>query len=96
MIAAACTRVGRDVTAVARTNGIQVNLPGWQAAPGNAVVREGRAAMGAVEGSPTELADLLRTYAQAGVAQVHIFLDPETPEGIETFGRTLELLDRGG
>jgi hypothetical protein len=32
-------------------------------------------------------------FADEGVDEVHVQLDPETPAGIEQFSRTLELLD---
>jgi hypothetical protein len=51
--------------------------------------------MRAVTGAPEELADHLRKYARAGVTQVQVFLDPDTTAAVETFGRTLDLLDRG-
>jgi len=50
--------------------------------------------MGATGGSPQELAELLWAFAEEGVAEVHVQLDPETPAGIEQFSKTIELLDR--
>ncbi len=43
---------------------------------------------------PEALAEVLRRYAEAGISQVQIWLEPTTVAGIETFGRTLEILDR--
>jgi hypothetical protein len=68
-------------------------LPGWESTPGNPNIRARRLAMGATEGSPQELAELLWRFAEEGVAEVHVQLDPETPRGIEQFSRTIELLD---
>jgi alkanesulfonate monooxygenase SsuD/methylene tetrahydromethanopterin reductase-like flavin-dependent oxidoreductase (luciferase family) len=94
MVDTACRVAGREPASLARTHGLMLDLPGWRDQPGNAVVREGRAAMGAVEGSPDELAELLRRFAAAGIAEVHVHLDPETPAALETFARVLESLDR--
>ena len=50
--------------------------------------------MGATEGDPAQLADALYRFAEEGVSEVHVQLDPETPAGIEQFAKTLEILDR--
>jgi alkanesulfonate monooxygenase SsuD/methylene tetrahydromethanopterin reductase-like flavin-dependent oxidoreductase (luciferase family) len=94
MVDNACRQAGRDPATLERTHGLMLNLPGWQAEPGSAVIRDGRAAMGAVDGSPEEHAELLRRFAAEGVDEVHIQLDPETPARIEAFARTIELLKR--
>lgn len=88
----ACRSAGRDPATLERTHGLMLNLPGWESEPSSALLREGRKAMGAVEGTPESQADLLRRFAAAGVDEVHISLDPETPARIESFGRTIELL----
>jgi len=93
MIDAACVRNGRDPKTLVRTNGLAFNLPGWESTPGNPNIRERRLAMGATEGSPAALAEILWRFAEEGVSEVHVQLDPETPAGIEQFARTLELLD---
>jgi hypothetical protein len=93
MIDTACARNGREPDTLVRTNGVAFDLPGWEATPGNPNVRERRKAMGAVEGAPEELAEILWRFAGAGVSEVHVQLDPETPAGIEQFTKTLELLD---
>lgn len=94
MIDEACVRNDRDPSTLRRTNGVAFDLPGWQSTPGNPAVRARRKAMGAREGDPAELAAVLVGFAEAGVAEVHVQLDPETPAGIEQFARTLEILDR--
>jgi alkanesulfonate monooxygenase SsuD/methylene tetrahydromethanopterin reductase-like flavin-dependent oxidoreductase (luciferase family) len=95
MVDDACAANGRDPSDLGRTNGLMLNLPGWETIASNQAVRERRSAMGAVEGDHDELAELLLRFAAEGVDQVQVQLDPETPAGIEHFGRTLELLDRG-
>jgi hypothetical protein len=72
-----------------------IDLPGWQDQPGNAVLRAPRADLGTVSGSLDEIAATLRRYAEEGVDEVHIQLDPETPAGVETFARVVEVV-RGG
>jgi len=80
---AACAAEGRDPTTLARFAGIAIDVSG-------AVLDEGS---GAHTGSPDELAEILRRYAVAGISQVQVWLEPMTVAGIETFGRTLEILD---
>jgi alkanesulfonate monooxygenase SsuD/methylene tetrahydromethanopterin reductase-like flavin-dependent oxidoreductase (luciferase family) len=95
MLARACETVGRDPATVQLTLGLMVNIPGWQNHPGNPPLRGPRVDMGAAEGPPERFAEVLDAFAREGVSQVHVFLDPDRPASIETFGRTLELLDRG-
>jgi len=92
LIDQACVDSGRDPSTLERTHGLMLNLPNWQSEPNNALIREGRLAMGAVDGSPEEQAALLRRFADVGVDEVHIQLDPETPARIESFARVIELL----
>ena len=46
-------------------------------------------------GSPAEIAAGLRAHAGAGLAHVQVWLEPNTPAGIEAFAPVLEELDRG-
>ena len=46
-------------------------------------------------GSPAEIADGLRAYAAAGISHLQVWLEPNTPSGIEAFAPVLEELDRG-
>ncbi len=93
MIDLACVDNDRDPATLERTNGVAFDLPGWEDTPGNPNTRARRRAMGATEGDPSQLADLLVRFAEVGVAEVHVQLDPETPAGIEQFAKTLEILD---
>jgi alkanesulfonate monooxygenase SsuD/methylene tetrahydromethanopterin reductase-like flavin-dependent oxidoreductase (luciferase family) len=95
MVDEACVKVGRDPKTLQRSHGLMLNVPGWESHPGIDPIRKGRAAMGAVTAGPEEHAELIRQFAAAGIDELHIQLDPETPAAIETFGRTIELLDRG-
>jgi alkanesulfonate monooxygenase SsuD/methylene tetrahydromethanopterin reductase-like flavin-dependent oxidoreductase (luciferase family) len=92
MVDRACLAAGRDPRTLKRSHGAMFNLPGWQDEPGSVIVRQGRAAMGAIEGSPEQLATVLRQYAAAGTNEVHLQLDPETPETIREFGKVLQML----
>jgi alkanesulfonate monooxygenase SsuD/methylene tetrahydromethanopterin reductase-like flavin-dependent oxidoreductase (luciferase family) len=47
-------------------------------------------------GSPAEIAAGLRAYADAGLSHVQVWLEPNTPAGIEAFVPVLEELDRRG
>jgi alkanesulfonate monooxygenase SsuD/methylene tetrahydromethanopterin reductase-like flavin-dependent oxidoreductase (luciferase family) len=90
-VAAACERAGRDPATLEATVCALVRLPGGQGR------RQGdytQAASAPLEGSPEAIADELRAYARAGVAEVQLVLDPITVQSIETLGSTLELLDR--
>jgi alkanesulfonate monooxygenase SsuD/methylene tetrahydromethanopterin reductase-like flavin-dependent oxidoreductase (luciferase family) len=94
MIDSACVQNDRDPATLKRTNGVAFNLPGWESTQGNPNTRARRLAMGATEGDPAQLADVLFRFAEQGVSEVHVQLDPETPAGIEQFAKTLEILDR--
>ncbi len=97
---AVCREVGRDPGTLERTAGVLIDLPMRDPA------RDGRASVsGATEpttkpdppatGSPEELADLLRGYANEGITHAQVSLEPSTLAGVEEFAKTLELLDRG-
>lgn len=89
----ACAKVGRDPATLRRSACLQVNLPGYESWPGNDMLRAGR--VKAIGGDHIEIAETLRGYANAGVSHVQLWLDPNNAEGIESFGRVLEELDRG-
>ena len=46
-------------------------------------------------GSSAEIAAGLRAYADAGLSHVQVWLEPNTPAGIEAFAPVLEELDQG-
>ena len=46
-----------------------------------------------LRGTPEELAETLRAFAQAGASHIQVLLDPNTVEGIEAFAPVLDLLD---
>jgi alkanesulfonate monooxygenase SsuD/methylene tetrahydromethanopterin reductase-like flavin-dependent oxidoreductase (luciferase family) len=93
MVDSACVAAGRDPKTLPRTHGLMLNLPGWESEAGIGIIRRGRASMGAVTGCPDQQVELLRRFAAVGIDEVHIQLDPETPAALESFARTIELLD---
>lgn len=88
----ACRRVGRDPAAVERTAAVLVRLPGGT---GRVMGDASRGAVPPVEGRPAEIADRLREYAQLGVAEVQLVVDPITIESIQGLAPVLAELDRG-
>jgi alkanesulfonate monooxygenase SsuD/methylene tetrahydromethanopterin reductase-like flavin-dependent oxidoreductase (luciferase family) len=93
MVDDACRVAGRDPATLPKSHGLMLDLPGWSDEWGIQIVRDGRAAMGAVEGTPEQHAAYIRRFAEAGISEVHIQLDPETPKAIERFGEAIRLLD---
>jgi len=85
---AACAAIGRDPGTLSRSACIYVDLP-------HRVRRFPRPEPVLPARSPEEIAELMHAYAAAGLDHVMIWLDPNSMEGIETFSRALELLDRG-
>ena len=80
---AACHAEDRDPATLARYAAVSLELPG--APPGDDP--------NAIKGSPEELAAVLQQYADAGISHVQVWLQPFSLAGIETFARTLEMLD---
>jgi alkanesulfonate monooxygenase SsuD/methylene tetrahydromethanopterin reductase-like flavin-dependent oxidoreductase (luciferase family) len=89
---AACRSVGRDPASVERTVALHVRLPGWV---GRKVNEQTAGAFRPIEGTPEQIADGLRSFAEVGVRHVQLVLDPITEASIEALGPILEALDRG-
>ena len=89
----ACRKVGRDPDTLRRSVCLQVDLPNSDDFPGSDLFRSGR--VQAIKGDYSEIADVLRTYAKAGVSQVQLWIDPTSVDGIEAFSAVLEDLDKG-
>jgi probable F420-dependent oxidoreductase len=88
---AACAEVGRDPAAIERTVAVQVRLPGGS---GRTMGNESTADTApALEGPIEAMADELRAYARAGIAEVQLVLDPIDRPSIERFAGVLRLLD---
>ena len=83
---AACAAAGRDPATLGRSAAVIVEVgphePSAMTGP-------------PLTGSPAEIAAGLRAYADAGVSHVQVWLEPNTPAGIEAFAPVLEELDRG-
>ena len=82
-IDAACAGVGRDPATLVRTCGVWVDLPGGPDRGWNALT-----------GTPAEMADGLRKYAETGYSGVQIWLNQNDTAGVEAFAPVLEILDR--
>lgn len=87
---AACRTAGRDPKDIERTVAVHVRMPGGQ----GRIMGDGHAAQPPLEGSPEEMAEILRAYAREGIAHVQMVMDPITLDSIVAFAAVLELLDR--
>ncbi len=92
-VAAACDAVGRDPATVEATVVVLVRMPGGRGR------RQGDGTLdrtpNPLQGPPEAIAEELRAYARAGVAEVQLVVDPITIESLEDLAPALELLDRG-
>jgi alkanesulfonate monooxygenase SsuD/methylene tetrahydromethanopterin reductase-like flavin-dependent oxidoreductase (luciferase family) len=87
----ACRAVGRDPAQVERTVAVLLAL---EDRPTTRSFDDETSPP--LRGTPGQVADVLRAYADAGVAEVQLVIDPITPAGIERLAPILDLLDRGG
>jgi alkanesulfonate monooxygenase SsuD/methylene tetrahydromethanopterin reductase-like flavin-dependent oxidoreductase (luciferase family) len=87
MVQAACDKAGRDINTLELTAGVMVDYPGNNGRPGSA---DGTPPL---TGTPEQMAEALRTYAELGISHIQILLDPNTPASVEAFAPVLELLD---
>jgi alkanesulfonate monooxygenase SsuD/methylene tetrahydromethanopterin reductase-like flavin-dependent oxidoreductase (luciferase family) len=90
VVDAACRDVGRDPAEIDRTVAVLVRLPG-----GSGRVQGDYAGPGQtpLDGTPDEMAEVLRAYAREGVGHVQLVLDPITRGSIEAFAPVLARLD---
>jgi probable F420-dependent oxidoreductase len=85
---AALASAGRDPASLEITVGINVVLPEYadeEHPPPEAIEQS-------ITGSPEELAEHLRAYADMGVGHLQVALEPTTPPAIQHLGRAVELL----
>jgi alkanesulfonate monooxygenase SsuD/methylene tetrahydromethanopterin reductase-like flavin-dependent oxidoreductase (luciferase family) len=82
----ACVRAGRDPASLERTVTIQVAFSGET---GNAPTDEQPLA-----GTPEELAEAFRGFAQEGISHLQLVLHPGTEATLEALAPALDLLDR--
>jgi len=88
---AACVEAGRDPGTIERSVAVLVELPGAIGrrtgdTPEDEVARP-------VRGTPEEMAAELRRYAEVGIAEVQLVVDPIDRRSIDRLGPVLELLD---
>jgi probable F420-dependent oxidoreductase len=88
---AACRAAGRDPAAVERTVAVLVQMPG---ARGREQGDYAAAAAPPVEGSPEQIADVLRGFAREGIGHAQLVVDPITLDSIEELAPVLQALDR--
>ena len=88
---AACQQASRDPATLERSASLMVDVAG-HGYPGDYWVADDRVGQ-ALSGSTEELASALRAYANAGIAHVQVWLDPNTVAGVEAFAPVLALLD---
>jgi alkanesulfonate monooxygenase SsuD/methylene tetrahydromethanopterin reductase-like flavin-dependent oxidoreductase (luciferase family) len=92
LIDATCRDVGRDPADVERTVAVLVRLPGGSGRLQGDYASDPTPPL---EGSPAEMAEVLRGFAAEGIAHVQLVIDPITLASIETLGPVLTELDRG-
>jgi alkanesulfonate monooxygenase SsuD/methylene tetrahydromethanopterin reductase-like flavin-dependent oxidoreductase (luciferase family) len=86
-----CRRVGRDPATLEKTSAILVGLQGGA----GRVTKYDDGDIRPLEGSTSEIAARLREYADLGLAEVQLVLDPITIESIQALAPVLAELDRG-
>jgi alkanesulfonate monooxygenase SsuD/methylene tetrahydromethanopterin reductase-like flavin-dependent oxidoreductase (luciferase family) len=91
-LAAACHTAGRDPDTLVRTAGVMIDLQGDDATPVRDWHARVRARARPLTGSPAEIAEELRAFAEAGISHVQVWLRPNTLAGIERLAPVLELL----
>jgi alkanesulfonate monooxygenase SsuD/methylene tetrahydromethanopterin reductase-like flavin-dependent oxidoreductase (luciferase family) len=87
----ACREVGRDAAEVERTVAVLVRLPGGD---GRLQGEYAKDEAPPVEGTPAEMAELLRGFATEGIAHVQLVVDPITLDSIRALEPVLSELDR--
>ena len=87
---AACRDVGRDPSEVERTVAVLVRFPGGE---GRTEGEYAKRQQTPLEGTPEEMAEVLRAYAREGVSHVQLVIDPITRASIEAFAPVLTRLD---
>jgi alkanesulfonate monooxygenase SsuD/methylene tetrahydromethanopterin reductase-like flavin-dependent oxidoreductase (luciferase family) len=86
-----CRAVGRDPGTLEKTSAVFVRLPGGA----GRLTKYDEAEVAPLEGSSREISDGIRAYADLGLAEVQLIVDPITIESIENLAPVLHLLDGG-
>jgi alkanesulfonate monooxygenase SsuD/methylene tetrahydromethanopterin reductase-like flavin-dependent oxidoreductase (luciferase family) len=87
-----CRAVGRDPATLEKTSAVLVRLQGGS---GRVMGDTSSASTPPLEGSPSEIAAGLREYADLGLAEVQLVVDPITLDSIHALAPVLAELDRG-
>ena len=87
----ACRAVGRDPATLEKTSAVFVRMPGGT----GRLTKYDENEVQPLQGSTREIADGLRRYADLGLAEVQLVVDPITVESIEALAPVLDELDRG-
>ena len=87
----ACRAVGRDPATLEKTSAVFVRLPGGT----GRLTKYDENEVAPLQGSSREISDGLRAYADLGLAEVQLVVDPITIESIENLAPVLHELDRG-
>jgi alkanesulfonate monooxygenase SsuD/methylene tetrahydromethanopterin reductase-like flavin-dependent oxidoreductase (luciferase family) len=87
-----CRAVGRDPATLEKTSAVLVRLQGGA---GRVMGDTSSASTPPLEGSPSEIAAGLREYADLGLAEVQLVVDPITLDSIHALAPVLAELDRG-
>jgi probable F420-dependent oxidoreductase len=87
----ACRGAGRDPAEVERTVAVLVKLPGGVGRLQGSYASDPAPP---IEGSPTEIAEILTAYATEGIGHVQLVVDPITIDSIRALGPVLTELDR--
>jgi probable F420-dependent oxidoreductase len=90
---AACVEVGRDPATLSRIIGVQADVLNETRIP--MIPRQFVQTPFPLVGTPEELAAKIRTYKDAAVEHMMVWVDPNNVAGIEAFGPVLEALDTG-
>jgi alkanesulfonate monooxygenase SsuD/methylene tetrahydromethanopterin reductase-like flavin-dependent oxidoreductase (luciferase family) len=91
LIDATCREVNRDPAEVERTVAVLVRLPG---ATGRLQGDYAADPAPPLEGSPAEMAEVLREFSREGIGHVQLVVDPITLASIQALGPLLAELDR--
>ena len=89
---AACVEAGRRPSDVERTVAVLLRLPGGS---GRLMGDTTMGGIPPIQGTPAEIATILRAFAAEGIGHVQLVVDPIAVASIETLAPVLEELDRG-
>jgi alkanesulfonate monooxygenase SsuD/methylene tetrahydromethanopterin reductase-like flavin-dependent oxidoreductase (luciferase family) len=89
LVEAACTETGRDIKTMGLTAGVMIDFQGESGRKGS----DGETPP--LSGTPEEIAQELRKYAELGISHIQILPDPNMVQSIQAFAPVLELLDKG-